>query len=151
MKFQSEFNHFHKKMHLKMSSGKRRLFYFCDNAKFLNSIIRWRLTRIIFDLTHWGRVTHVYVKKASPWLVQIRACQSVILANAGLFLMVPETNLSKIRIKIQQISLTEMNLKMTSAKWRPLCLGLNVIWTQIIKWCAFQTFYSILIDEVFAT
>ena len=117
-----------------MSSGKCRpfsLFSFCANAMFLYSIIRWRLTCNIFDLTHWGRVMHVYVKKTSPWLVQIRACQSVILANAGLLLMVPGTNFSKIRIKIQQFSLTEMSLKKMSAKWPPLCLDLNVIWTQI--------------------
>ena len=36
-------------------------------------------------------------------------------------------NFSEILIGIQTISFKKMHLKMSSAKWRPLCLGLNVL------------------------
>ena len=37
------------------------------------------------------------------------------------------TNFSEILIKMQQFSLKKMHLIMSPAKWRPFCLGLNVI------------------------
>ena len=36
------------------------------------------------------------------------------------------TNLSEILSEIHTFSLKKMHLKMSSAKWRPFCLGLNV-------------------------
>ena len=48
--------------------------------------------------------------------------------NAGILLIVPlGTNFSEILIGIQTFSIKKMHLKMSSAKWRPFCLGLNVL------------------------
>ena len=54
--------------------------------------------------------------------------QAIIWTNAGILLIEPVgTNFSEILIGIQIFSFTKMRLKMSSAKWRPFCLGLNVI------------------------
>ena len=83
-------------------------------------------------LTHWGRVTHICVGKLtiigsdnglSPgWR------QAIIWTNVGILLIEPlGTNFSEILIGIQIFQFTKMQLKMSSAKWRPFCLGLNVL------------------------
>ena len=54
--------------------------------------------------------------------------QAIIWTNAGILLIGPlGTNLSEILIGIQTFSFTKMHLKMSSAKRRPFCLGLNVL------------------------
>ena len=54
--------------------------------------------------------------------------QAVIWTYAGLLLIRHlGTNFSEILIGIQTFSFKEMNLKLSSAKWRPFCLGLNVL------------------------
>ena len=54
--------------------------------------------------------------------------QAIIWTNAGILLIGPlGTNFSEILIGIQTFSFKKMHLKMSSAKWRPLCLGLNVL------------------------
>ena len=54
--------------------------------------------------------------------------QAIIWTNAGILLIGPlETNFSEFLIGIQTSSFTKMHLKMSSAKWRPVCLGLNVL------------------------
>ena len=83
-------------------------------------------------LTHWGRVTHICVRMftitgsdngSSPG-----RCQAIIWTNAGLLLIGPlGTNFSEILIEIQTFSFKKMRLKMASAKWRPFCLGLNML------------------------
>ena len=83
-------------------------------------------------LTHWGWVTHICVGKQtiigsdnglSPgWR------QAIIWTNAGILLIGPlGTNFSEISIKIQIFSFTKMCLKVSSAKWCPFWLGLNVL------------------------
>ena len=53
---------------------------------------------------------------------------AIICTNAGILLIGPlETNFSEILIGIQTFSFKEMPLKMSSAKWRPYCLGHNVL------------------------
>ena len=53
--------------------------------------------------------------------------QALIWTNAGVLLIRPlGTNLSEILIGIQPSSFRKMRLKMSSGKWRPFCLGLNV-------------------------
>ena len=48
--------------------------------------------------------------------------------NAGILLIVPiGTNFSEILVGIHKFSIKEMQLKMSSAKCRPFCLGLNVL------------------------
>ena len=54
--------------------------------------------------------------------------QAIIWTNAGILSIGPlGTNFSEILIGIQTFSFKEMRLKMSSAKWRPFCLGLNVL------------------------
>ena len=83
-------------------------------------------------LTHWGRVTHICISKLtiidsdnglSPgWR------QAIIWTNAGILLIGPlGTNLSEILIEIHTLSCTKMCWKMSSEKWRPLCLALNTV------------------------
>ena len=85
-----------------------------------------------YMLTHWGRVTHICVSRLtitgsdnglSPgWR------QAIIWTNAGILLIVPlGTNFSENLIEILTFSFTKMRLKVSSAKWRPFCLGLNVL------------------------
>ena len=55
-------------------------------------------------------------------------CQAIIWNNAGLLLIEPlGTNFSEISIGIQTFSFKKMHLNVSSAKWRPFCLGLNVL------------------------
>ena len=83
-------------------------------------------------LTHWGRVMHICVSKLtiigsdnglSPdWR------QAIIWTNAGILSIgLSGTNFSEIVIKINAFSFKEMYLKMSSGKWRPSCLSLNVL------------------------
>ena len=53
---------------------------------------------------------------------------TLIWTNAGLLSIGPlRTYLSENLIKMQQFSLKKMHLKMSPGKWRPSCLGLNVL------------------------
>ena len=81
-------------------------------------------------LTHWGRVTHICVSKLtiigsdngmSPgWR------QAIIRTNAGILLIRPlETNFSEFLVEILIFSFKKMRLKVSSAKRRSFCLGLN--------------------------
>ena len=52
---------------------------------------------------------------------------AIIWTIAGILLIEHlETNFSEILIKINTFLFTKMYLKMSSGKWRPFCLGLNV-------------------------
>ena len=54
--------------------------------------------------------------------------QAIIRTNAGILLIGPlGTNFSEILIEIHIFSFKKMHFKMSSAKWRPFCLGLNVL------------------------
>ena len=54
--------------------------------------------------------------------------QAIIWTNAWILLIGPlEINFIEILIGIQTFSFKIMHLKMLSAKWRPFCLGLNVL------------------------
>ena len=84
----------------------------------------------IFTLTHWGRVTHLCVSKltsiASDNGLSPGRRQAIIWNNAGILLIGPlGTNFSEILIEILTFSFTKMRLKVSSAKRRPFCLGLN--------------------------
>ena len=61
--------------------------------------------------------------------------QAIIWTNDEILLIGPlETNFSEILIEIQTFSFKKMHLKISSAKWRPFCLGLNVLKDKQI-WC----------------
>ena len=54
--------------------------------------------------------------------------QAIIWNNAGILLIRPlGTNFSEILIKIHTFSFKKVHLKMLSGKWRPFCLGFNVL------------------------
>ena len=54
--------------------------------------------------------------------------QAIIWTNAGILLIGPlGTNFSEITIEILTFSFKKMRLKVSSAKRRPFCLGLNVL------------------------
>ena len=94
-------------------------------------IIRYQ----IIILTHWGGATHICVAKlttiGSDNGLSPGRRQAIIWTIAGILLIGPlETNFSEILIGIQTFSFKKMHLKMSSAKWRPSCLGLNVLINQ---------------------
>ena len=83
-------------------------------------------------LTHWGRVTHICISKmtiiGSDNGLSPDRRQAIIWTNAALLSIGPlRTYFNENLIKIQQFSLTKMHVKMSSAKWLPSCLGLNVL------------------------
>ena len=83
-------------------------------------------------LTHWGRVTHICVSKqtiiGSDNGLSPDRRQAIIWTNAGLLSIGPlRVYFSENLTKIQQFSLKKMHVKMSSAKWRSSCLGLNVL------------------------
>ena len=54
--------------------------------------------------------------------------QTIIRTNAGILLLRPlGTNFSEFLVQILIFSFTKMHLKMSSAKWGPISLGLNVL------------------------
>ena len=92
----------------------------------------WR--SCVCTLTHWGRVTHIYVSKlitiGSDNGLSPEWRQAIIWTNAGILLIGPMgTNFSEILIEIQTFSLKKIRLKMLSAKCWPFCLSLNVLIT----------------------
>ena len=83
-------------------------------------------------LTHWGRVTHIYVSElpiiGSDNGLSPGRRQAIIWTNAGILLVGPlGTNFSEISIEILTFLFKKMRLKVSSAKRRPFCLGLNVL------------------------
>ena len=83
-------------------------------------------------LTRWGRVTHIYIVKltiiGSDNGLSPGRRQAIIWTNAGILLIGPlGTNFIEILVGIQTFSFKRMHLKMSSAKWRPFYLGLNVL------------------------
>ena len=87
------------------------------------------------SLTHWGRMTHICVNRlpiigSDDGLAPGRH-QAIIWTNAGILLIrTSGTHFSEILSKIHTSSLKKMHLKMSSAKWRHLCPGVNVL----IQW-----------------
>ena len=83
-------------------------------------------------LTHWGRVTHICLSMLTisgpdNGLSPGRR-QAIIWTNAGILLIGPlGTNFGEILIEICTFSFKKMHSNMSSAKWRPFCLGLNVL------------------------
>ena len=86
------------------------------------------------QLTHWGQVMHISISKltivgSDNGLLPDRR-QAIIRTNARILLIGPlGTNFSEILIEIQTCSFKKMHLNMSSGKWRPFCLNLNVLIT----------------------
>ena len=84
------------------------------------------------NLTHWGRVTHICVRTltiiGSNNGLSPGRHQAILWTNAGiLFIRTKQKHVNEILIEIHIFSFKKMHLKMSSAKWRLFCLGLNVL------------------------
>ena len=83
-------------------------------------------------LTHWGIVTHICISKltiiGSDNGLSPRRCQAIIWTNAVILLIWSlEINRSQILVKMYAFSFMKIILKMPFGKWRPFCIGLNVL------------------------
>ena len=92
----------------------------------VNEVINSVMENVL--LTHWGRVTHICINKltiiGSDNGLSPSRRQAIIWTNAGILLIrTLETNFSD----IHAFKFKKMHLKMLSAKWDPICLGLNVL------------------------
>ena len=106
-------------------------------------------------LTHWGRVTHICIAYltiiASDNGLSPSRRQSIIWTNAEILLIRPlGTNVSEMLIEIHTFSFKKMHLKMTSAKRRAFCLGLNVLTASPSwwEWGYFSSFFDIEMLQV---
>ena len=109
------------------------------------------LTVVLIMLTHWGRLRHICVDKLtiidSDNGLSPGRRQGIIWTYAGILLIGPlGTNFNDILISIQTFSFKKLHLKMSSAKWRPFCLGLNVVDCGLVK--PFGTDQRILVSIV---
>ena len=73
-------------------------------------------------------VTHKWTSIGSDNGLSPGRRQAIIWTNAGILFIGPlGTNFSEILIEIHTFSFKKMHLKMSSGKWWPFCLGLNVL------------------------
>ena len=84
-------------------------------------------------LIHWGWVTHICVGKltiiGSDNGLSPGRRQAIIGTNAGILLIgALGAKFNQILIAVHTCSFKKMHFKLSSAKWLPFCLGLNV-WT----------------------
>ena len=99
----------------------------------MNFRYRWALILGVWTpVTHWGRETHICVGKltiiASDNGLSPGRHQAIIWTNAVILLIgLLGTKFNEILLEIHTFSFTKMHLKMSSAKWRPFYLGLNVL------------------------
>ena len=100
---------------------------------YVNGTGTWKGSKqIYYGSTHWGRATHICVSKltiigSDNGLTPGRR-QAIIWTNAGILLIrTLGTNFSEIFSEIHTFLFKKMHLKMSSGKWRPSCLGLNVL------------------------
>ena len=96
-------------------------------------------------LTHWGRVMHICLGKitiiASDYGFLPGRRQTIIWTKAGILLIGPlGTKFDEILIEIHTFSFKKMHLKMSSVKWRPFCLGPNVLKWHLLQGVNFTTF-----------
>ena len=94
-------------------------------------VVRWQVFELN-GLTHWGRVTHICIGNltiiGSDNGLSPGQCQAITWTNVGILLIGPlGTNLSEMLIEINTFSCKKIYLKMSSGKWLPFCLGLNML------------------------
>ena len=90
------------------------------------TVLGWTL------LTHWGRVMYIFVHNlaiiGSDNGLSPGQCQAIIGSNAAILLIRNlGTNFNEIISEIHTFSFKKIQLKMSSVKWRPFCVCLNVL------------------------
>ena len=83
-----------------------------------------------------GRVTHICVGKltniGSDNGLSPGRHQTIIWTNAGILLIGPlGTYFREILIEVYTFSFKKMHVKMSSGKWRPFCLGINLLTIEV--------------------
>ena len=112
----------------------------CQTMRGIETFLNYHI-----PLTHWGRVTHICVGNltiiGSDNGLSPGRRQAITWTNVGVLLIGPlGTNFSEMLIEIHTFSFKKIHLKMSSGKWWPFCLGLNVLtyWGLVmsygIKW-----------------
>ena len=119
-------------------AGWSRLHWTTANPPKMNRY--WLKLQVTLKLTHSGRATHICVSKltsiASENGLSPGRRQAIIWNNAGILSIgLLGTNFSEILIEVLIFSFKKMRLKVSSAKWRPFCLGLNVLTAFLCWWC----------------
>ena len=110
----------------------------CDLLSMLSkfiSYIPWFYSGV---LTHWGRVTHICVSdltsSGSDNGLPPGRRQAIIRTNAGILLIRPlGTNFIEFLVEILITSFKKIRLRVSSAKRRPFCLGLNELNLPMLK------------------
>ena len=100
------------------------------------------------SLNHWGRVTHICVSKltiiGSDNGLSPGRRQAIIWTNVGILIIGPlGTDFNEILIEILTLSVKKMRLKVSSGKWRPFCLGLNVLRLRVV--CSVKLYFLALL------
>ena len=108
-----------------------------------------------YYLTHWGRVTHICVRKltviGSDNGLSPGRRQAIIWSNTGILLIWPlGINFNDVLIEIYIFSFKKMHLKLSSAKWHPCCLGLNVLNT-VTSWVCAEVMTHVLFSVDFTS
>ena len=106
--------------------------YTCRVISYLIVLCDVSCIQALVSLTHWGRMTHICVSKVniigSDNGLSPGCRQAIIWTNAGMLLIGPlGTKFSEILSEMHTFSFNKMHLKMSPGKWRPFCLGLNVL------------------------
>ena len=91
----------------------------------------WYLWLAWFNSTHWSRVTHIcFSTLGHHWfrqgLLPVRH-QAIIWTNAEMLIGPLGANFTEILLVTHTFSIKKIHLKMSSGKWRPFCLDLNVL------------------------
>ena len=89
----------------------------------------------VSTLLNCGRVTHICVRNltiiGSDDCLSPGRCHAIIWTDAGILLIwSSETDFNENLIKNHTFSFKTICLKMSSGRWRPLCLGLHVLTLQ---------------------
>ena len=116
-----------------------------------------KYANILISFTSLSRVTHIWVSKlttiGSDNGLSPDRRQAIIWTNAGILLIGPlGTKFSDVAIETLTFSFKKMRLKVSSAKWRPFRLGLNVsiyrgktpslqCYNCLCDWCHITPFY----------
>ena len=106
-------------------------------------------------LTQWCRVTHICIAKltiiGSDNGLSPGRRQAIMWANDWILSIGPlATNSNDILFKIYTFSFKKVHLKMSSGKWRPFYLILNVLML-LVELCIFWNFVNDWIDYSYIT